>query len=69
MSGFENLTTNGFEQLCINAANEKMQKYLTEAMFVQEEAEYRNEGIEVPPAGFQDNDDVVDFLFKVCYYI
>ncbi|XP_052098771.1 uncharacterized protein LOC127733452 [Mytilus californianus] len=64
MSGFENLPRNGFEQLCINSANERMQMFLTEAMFVQEETDYISEGIVVSPAEFQNNDEIVDFLFE-----
>ncbi|XP_076101725.1 chitin synthase chs-2-like [Mytilus galloprovincialis] len=64
MSGFENLPRNGFEQLCINSANERMQMFLTEAMFVQEETDYISEGIMVSPAEFQNNDETVDFLFE-----
>lgn len=65
MSGFENLPRNGLEQLCINSANERMQMFLTEAMFVQEETDYISEGIMVSPAEFQNNDETVDFLFEV----
>jgi myosin heavy subunit len=45
--GFECFPHNSLEQLCINFANEKLQRMFTEAVFESIPAEYKKEGIEV----------------------
>ncbi|TDH68931.1 hypothetical protein CCR75_004318 [Bremia lactucae] len=44
--GFESLTRNGFEQLCINYANERLQAQFNEFVFVREQQVYIAEGID-----------------------
>ena len=43
--GFEVFKTNGFEQLCINYVNEKLQQIFIELTLRAEQEEYQREGI------------------------
>ena len=43
--GFENFDINGFEQLCINFTNEKLQQLFMDTLVQREQQEYAREGI------------------------
>jgi myosin V len=60
--GFECFRKNGFEQLCINYANEKLQQKFTEDIFRQVQAEYKFEGLALEEITYDDNHDVLDLI-------
>ena len=63
--GFENLTTNSFEQLIINYCNEKLHQHVTEVLLKEEQEEYVYEGLEWTPVPYVDNSAVCDLIDKV----
>lgn len=60
--GFENFHVNGFEQLLINYANEKLQNHFNKHIFQIEQAEYENEKIDWSYVNFSDNQQCVDLI-------
>ena len=51
--GFENLTTNSFEQLCINYVNEMLQEQFNETVFAAERRLLKAEGVEIDDGALQ----------------
>lgn len=60
--GFEDFVQNGFEQFCINYANEKLQQKFTTDVFKTVEDEYIREGLEWDHIQYQDNKDIVEVI-------
>ena len=62
--GFEIFKKNSFEQLCINLANEALQKHFNTNIFEMEMSIYVAEDIKIPDLAYQDNQDVLDLVIK-----
>nr|XP_039263325.1 unconventional myosin-VIIa-like [Styela clava] len=60
--GFENFEKNGFEQLCINFANEKLQQFFVHHIFKLEQKEYNKEKIKWRQIDFTDNQEILDMI-------
>ncbi|EQC32929.1 hypothetical protein SDRG_09459 [Saprolegnia diclina VS20] len=60
--GFESFDHNGFEQLCINYANEKLQQKFNSDIFKTVQAEYVEEGIPLDLVSFEDNQPILDLI-------
>jgi myosin-1 len=60
--GFEIFEKNGFEQLCINYVNEKLQQIFIELTLKAEQEEYQEEGIAWKPIPFFNNKVVCDLI-------
>ncbi|KAG7527129.1 unconventional myosin-VIIa-like [Solea senegalensis] len=65
--GFENFSTNSFEQLCINFANERLQQFFVGHIFKLEQEEYLKEDIVWNNIDFSDNQNILDLMAeKTC---
>ncbi|KAK4873712.1 hypothetical protein RN001_013072 [Aquatica leii] len=62
--GFENLSENSFEQLCINYASESLQLYFNKHVFKLEQQEYAREKLEWTNLTWNDNTPVIHLLGK-----
>lgn len=60
--GFEAHDENGFEQLLINHANERLQKNFTDTFIESILEEYDEEGISIQKAHYERNDAILNFL-------
>merc|ERR1719446_1666530 len=63
--GFERLTVNSFEQLCINLANERLQQFFVEEVLQAEQAMYAKERINVNMFDLPDSKPVVTGIQSV----
>ncbi|KAM9745591.1 unconventional myosin-XV isoform 1-T1 [Menidia menidia] len=60
--GFEDLSFNSFEQLCINYANEYLQFFFNRIVFREEQEEYSREQIPWQNIVFSDNQPCIDLI-------
>ncbi|XP_034469732.1 unconventional myosin-IXb isoform X2 [Hippoglossus hippoglossus] len=60
--GFENLHTNGFEQLCINYTNEKLQHYINQNIFRLKQEDYVSEGLTWQNIDYSDNSGCIELI-------
>ncbi|XP_060783077.1 unconventional myosin-IXb isoform X2 [Neoarius graeffei] len=62
--GFEDFQTNSFEQFCINYANEQLQNYFNQHIFLLEQEEYVSEGISWTSVSYTDNVGCINLISK-----
>ncbi|CAM9114900.1 unnamed protein product [Pylaiella littoralis] len=62
--GFEVMATNSFEQLCINFANEVLQRQFNHYIFVLEQQAYKEEGLDVASIPFRNNEAIIELISK-----
>ncbi|XP_033907714.3 unconventional myosin-XV isoform X1 [Acipenser ruthenus] len=67
--GFEDLSLNSFEQLCINYANEYLQFFFNKIIFKEEQDEYTREQIDWKEISFSDNQPCIDLVAQKPYGI
>ncbi len=60
----KNFNSNGFEQLCINYANETLQFYFNKHIFKLEQEEYSKEKINWKIIDYIDNKPCIDLISK-----
>ncbi len=60
--GFENFDNNGFEQLLINYANEKLQRHFNRHVFEVEQSLYSSEGVDWTYITFNDNRPCLELI-------
>ena len=60
--GFETFEVNGYEQLCINFTNEKLQQLFIDIVFKEQQAEYAEQGIPWVHVSYDDNAQALTLL-------
>ena len=60
--GFENFNRNGFEQICINFTNERLQALFMNALVKLQQEEYAREGITCAHIDFPDNEKQIQLI-------
>ena len=63
LSGFEDMHRNGFDQLLINVANERLQFYFNEYLFSREQREMQEGGIDWSKIQYENNADILGLFF------
>ena len=71
LSGFENfkISGNGFEQLCINVANEQLHYFFWRQAVENEQNQYTQEGIKWQQIQFGYNEDLLKIILTVRYLL
>ncbi|KAG6634503.1 myosin-2-like [Carya illinoinensis] len=62
--GFESFQRNGFEQFCINYANERLQQHFNRHLFKLEQEDYELDGVDWTKVDFEDNQECLDIFEK-----
>ncbi|KAK1304855.1 hypothetical protein QJS10_CPB11g00986 [Acorus calamus] len=65
--GFESFHKNGFEQFCINYANERLQQHFNRHLLKLEQEDYTQDGIDWTRVEFEDNQECLNLFEKVLY--
>lgn len=65
--GFEVFEVNGFDQLCINYCNERMQQLFVDDVIVMQQLEYANEGIGWTHVEFDGNARIVEMIERTLF--
>ena len=67
--GFENLSTNGLEQLCINYTNEIIQGLLNKIVIENKVDLYQSEGIPILNINYESNKKQIEIIENIFYSI
>eukprot|EP00041_Stephanoeca_diplocostata_P006092 m.75482 g.75482 ORF g.75482 m.75482 type:complete len:1672 (-) comp16172_c1_seq12:83-5098(-) len=62
--GFERFKVNGFGQMCINFANERLQSYFNKHIFKDEAKAYQEEGLDLLAVHFTDNEELLTMFSR-----
>ncbi|KAI9070663.1 hypothetical protein K1719_047376 [Acacia pycnantha] len=62
--GFESFKKNGFEQFCVNYANERLQQHFNRHIFKLEQENYEMDGVHWTKVYFEDNQECLDLFEK-----